>query len=68
MTSPTSPILLKKTEVCERLSLSARSLEGMVKAGTFPPAVRMGKHVYWSQTAITTWMRRKFGPQEAWRP
>ena len=45
MTSPTSPILLKKTEVCERLSLSARSLEGMVKAGTFPPAVRMGKHV-----------------------
>jgi predicted DNA-binding transcriptional regulator AlpA len=30
--------------------------------------VRMGKHVYWSEAAILSWMSRMFGPQEAWRP
>ena len=68
MMPSTPPILLKKTEVCERLNLSARSLEGMVKAGTFPPAVLIGKFAYWSETAITSWLSRRFGPQEAWRP
>ena len=62
------PSLLKKTEVCTRLVLSLRTLESMVKAGTFPPPVRMGKHVYWSEAAIAAWMSRMFGPQEAWRP
>ena len=61
------PSLLKKTEVCERLALSLRTLESMVKARTFPPPVRMGKHVYWSDVAITNWTTRKFGPQEGWR-
>ena len=59
--------LLKKTEVCERLSLSLRTLESMVKAGTFPPPVRMGKHVYWSQVALANWTTRRFGAQEGWR-
>lgn len=66
--TPAQPSLLKKTEVCEQLALSLRTLESMVKAGTFPPPVRMGKHVYWSEAAIATWMNRMFGPQEAWRP
>ena len=62
------PSLLKKTEVCKKLALSLRTLENMVKAGTFPPSVRMGKHVYWSEVAISGWMTRMFGVQEAWRP
>lgn len=62
------PSLLKKTEVCKKLALSVRTLESMVKAGTFPPPVRMGKHVYWSEVAILSWMNRMFGVQEAWRP
>lgn len=68
MSSPVSPILFKKPEVCKRLSISLRTLEGMVKAGSFPEPVRMGKYVYWSDAAITTWTTRMFGPQEAWRP
>ena len=68
MSSPITPTLFKKSEVCERLAMSLRTLEGMVKAGTFPPPVRMGKYVYWSDTAIATWMTRMFGTQEAWRP
>lgn len=68
MSSPVTPTLFKKSEVCKRLSMSLRTLEGMVKAGTFPPPVRMGKYVYWSDAAITTWMTRMFGTQEAWRP
>lgn len=60
--------LLKKTDVCARLALSARTLEGMVKEGTFPPPVRMGKFVYWSEKSIHSWMVRQFGPQEAWKP
>jgi prophage regulatory protein len=68
MTSTTAPILIKKDEVCKRLDLSARSLEGMVRLGTFPPPVRMGKFVYWSETAIANWMGRMFGPQNAWKP
>lgn len=68
MSSPVTPTLLKKSEVCERLSLCLRTLEGMVKAGTFPPPVRIGKYVYWSEAAITTWRVRAFGVQESWRP
>lgn len=68
MNPTTPPVLLKKSDVCKRLSLSLRTLESMVKAGTFPPSVRMGKHVYWSEAAILGWMSRMFGPQEAWKP
>lgn len=68
MSTATSPILLKKAEVCQRLSISVRALEGKVKEGAFPPPVRLGKHVYWSELAVNAWKARMFGPQEAWRP
>lgn len=66
--SASAPLLLKKSEVCERLSLSARTLEGMVNQNTFPAPVRLGKHVYWSDTAVTGWLARMFGAQELWEP
>lgn len=68
MTDSTRPVLLTKSQVCERLSLSARTLETMVQAGRFPPPVRLGRYVYWSETAIASWLARMFGTQEAWRP
>lgn len=68
MTPTLAPILLGKSDVCAHLKLSLRTLEGMVKAGKFPPPVRMGKYVLWSQTAIDGWRARMFGPQENWRP
>jgi len=58
--------LLQKSDLCERLNLSLRTLENMVKAGTFPPPVRIGKRVYWSEAAVNTWQRRLFSAQEAW--
>lgn len=58
--------LLSKAQLCGRLSVSERTVENMVKAGTFPPPVRVGKHVYWSEAAVRKWQRRLFAGQEAW--
>lgn len=60
--------LLTKPQVCARLGTSPRHLETLVKAGRFPPPVRLGKHVYWSEVALTSWLTRTFGPQETWIP
>jgi predicted DNA-binding transcriptional regulator AlpA len=64
----TMPILLKKADVCTRLSLSERTLETMVKGRVFPPGQRIGKFVYWTESVIQQWVIRQFGVQEAWRP
>lgn len=60
--------LLKKSDVCERLQISSRTLEGMVKDNMFPPPVRVGRYVYWTDKVITNWVKRRFGAQEAWGP
>jgi len=57
-----------KTEVCEQLRISPRALEMMIKQNLFPPPVRIGKCVYWSETAIQNWYRGRFDAQENWRP
>ena len=67
-TSAAAATLLKKREVCQRLSMSERSLEGMVKSAEFPPPVRMGRHMYWSEVAVSGWIQRRFHAQEAWSP
>lgn len=55
-----------KAAVCELLSISERTLENMVKAGRFPPPVRIGRQVHWSETAVRKWQERLFSAQEAW--
>lgn len=60
--------LLDKKAVCKRLNLSARALEYMVQDDTFPPPVRVGRKVYWSEKAVYRWQQRLFAAQEAWRP
>lgn len=60
--------LLDKARVCELLSLSPRALEYMVRDGTFPPPVRVGRKVYWSEIAVRRWQQRLFAAQEAWHP
>lgn len=60
--------LLDKKSLCERLNVSPRTIENMVNAGAFPPPVRIGKHVYWSEVAVSAWHRRTFAAQEAWTP
>lgn len=66
MKQQTLPTLINKLQLCEHLSLSPRTLENMVKDGVFPPPVRMGKCVYWSEVAVHKWQRRLFASQEAW--
>lgn len=68
MSSKAPPILLNKSAVCERLCISSRNLETMVKEGTFPPAVRLGKSVYWSEAAVSKWHQLAFLAQENWTP
>lgn len=60
--------LLNKAALAARLSLSARTIENMVKAGEFPPGVRVGKYVYWTEAAATAWHTRVFSVQLGWRP
>ena len=60
------PTLLKKSDLCTRLNLSPRCLENMVKAETFPPPVRIGKHVFWSELAVRKWQKQLFAAQEQW--
>ncbi|MGC8505006.1 MAG: helix-turn-helix transcriptional regulator [Acidithiobacillus sp.] len=66
MNDETLPRLLTKADLCDQLTISPRTLENMVKAGDFPPPVRIGKHVYWSQKAVTAWQQRLFSAQESW--
>jgi predicted DNA-binding transcriptional regulator AlpA len=68
MSVPATNLPLKKIDVCERLQISARTLEGLVKKGSFPPAVRMGKHIYWSEKCVSDFVTRKFATQNGWRP
>lgn len=58
--------LVDKATLCKRLNISARTIENMVSGGTFPPPVRVGKRVYWSEIAVRNWQRRMFAAQEAW--
>ena len=60
--------LLDKASVCSRLSLSPRTVENMVQDGTFPPPVRVGRKVYWSEIAVRRWQQRLFAAQESWQP
>lgn len=61
------PAILSKDELCTSRGISKRTIENMVRDGSFPPPVRLGKCVYWSETAINSWQRRLFAAQEAWQ-
>lgn len=67
---PAAPVaeLLDKQAVCKRLNMSPRALEYMVRDGAFPPAVRIGRRMYWSEVAVRAWQQRLFAAQEAWQP
>ena len=66
MNSENLPALLSKATLCERLAISQRTIENMVRDGHFPPPVRVGKHVFWSEVAVQKWQRRMFASQESW--
>ena len=68
MINDPSEALLTKSDVCAKLSISLRTLESLVKRGSFPPPVRIGKYVYWSALAIQKWKALLFSDQERWQP
>lgn len=68
MSQETVSSLLNKTTLCERLGISPRTLEYMVSRQEFPPPVRVGKKVYWSDVAVLRWQRQLFLSQENWMP
>ena len=60
--------LLTKQHVAAQMGVSVRTLEGLVANGEFPKGVRVGKFLYWTETAINAWHERVFAAQLAWRP
>lgn len=66
MSANTLPRLFTKADLCAQMSISPRTIENMVNSGGFPPPVRIGKFVYWSEAAIQTWQKRMFAAQEQW--
>ena len=63
-----SPKLVKKSAVAERLGVSERTLEKLVRARRFPPPLRIGKHVVWAEEAVEKWLVRALASQVAWEP
>lgn len=66
--APINASMLNKDALAARLSLSARTIDNRVKAGDFPPGVRIGKFVYWTEAAVTACHTRVLGVQLGWRP
>lgn len=60
--------LLQKKALATRLGVSVRTLEGMVASGVFPPGVRIGRFLYWTEAAIEGWHQRIFSAQLSWKP
>ncbi len=58
--------LLGKADLCEKLQISERAIEKMVKANDFPPPVRIGKRVYWTENSVQKWQQELFAAQESW--
>jgi len=58
--------LLSKGDLCQRLNLSARTLENMVSRNEFPPPIRIGKKVYWSEQVVADWKIKMFKRQHDW--
>ncbi len=59
--------LMSKEAICKALGISKRTIENMCREGSFPPPVRIGKCVYWSERAVQAWQHQLFAAQEAWR-
>lgn len=60
--------LITKEQVCERLAISPRCLDGWVADNRFPPPQRIGKRGYWTETAVERWVQLLFVAQENWQP
>ena len=60
--------MFTKHEVAQKLGVSVRTLDNLVAAREFPPGARVGRFLYWTESAITAWHQRIFAAQLNWRP
>lgn len=58
--------LVTKAAVCERLCVSERTLEKLVRARKFPAPLRLGKQVLWAEQAVECWLEQRLAPQLNW--
>lgn len=60
------PKLLTKVATCERLCISDRTLEKLVRANKFPAPLRLGKQVLWAEQAVERWLDQELAAQMNW--
>jgi prophage regulatory protein len=60
------PKLLTKVATCERLCVSDRTLEKLVRANRFPAPLRLGKQVLWAEQAVERWLEQELAEQLNW--
>ncbi|MCY1562548.1 hypothetical protein D9M68_999630 [compost metagenome] len=60
--------LMTKIAVCERLCVSDRTLEKLVRARRFPAPLRLGKQVMWAEQVVERWLEVALAPQLSWTP
>jgi len=49
----------RRAVVCRRIDVSKSKVYNMVRAGEFPPPVRIGKLAMWLASDVDEWIRRK---------
>jgi prophage regulatory protein len=63
------PLVLRRPDVVHLVGLSAKTIVRWVRAGTFPPPVKLGPQaVGWLRTDVDTWLQQQAAkrPASAW--
>ncbi len=60
--------LIFKADVAQRLGVSERTIEKLVKAKRFPPALKLGKNAMWAANVVEHWLEQALVPQQTWTP
>ncbi|HRQ46986.1 MAG TPA: helix-turn-helix domain-containing protein [Rhodocyclaceae bacterium] len=63
-----STIRLTKEEVCAKLAVSERTLEGLVRSRRFPEPVRLDKRCYWAEDVVERYLEEQFDAQRRFVP
>jgi prophage regulatory protein len=62
-----SPVqLICKSAVAQRLGVSERTVEKLVKARKFPPPLKLGKNAVWAHEVVERWLEQVLAPQLTW--
>lgn len=52
--------------IAERLGVSERTIEKMVRAKKFPPPLKIGKSAMWADEVVNRWLDQALAPQLTW--